>query len=63
MHCFLSLINSDIIMLFIFPVNPADIVNDRQDGNEYYASFAKVEMALVEKLWGAMKVSVFFCGF
>ena len=50
-------------MLFIFPVNPADIVNDRQDGNEYYASFAKVEMALVEKLWGAMKVSVFFCGF
>ena len=47
-------------MLFIFPVSPADIVNDRQDGNEYYASFAKVEMALVEKLWGAMKVSVFF---
>jgi hypothetical protein len=47
-------------MLFIFPVNPADIVNDRQDGNEYYASFAKVEMSLVEKLWGAMKVSVFF---
>jgi hypothetical protein len=46
-------------MLFIFPVSVADIVNDKQDGDEYYASFAKMEMPLIKKLWEALKVFVF----
>jgi len=53
----LFLLSSQNNVTTIIPVNPADILKDKQDGNEYYASFARIEsMSSIGKLWETMQV-------
>ena len=54
-YFFLTLLVKTVLLTF--KVNVTDILNGRQNGNQYYAAFAKLEdFTAVTKLWSYLKV-------